>query len=311
MVFSEQQIKDILRIIDFQHSLFIGYNLGTDVLQEDDKNLLRQFGINPEELRYDNEFTKYDQSFYWGRLSAALRDQAGKVDYNDFLQYLRRGQYISLTRQEQNALNFVKRSSYGHIKNLGTKIRQDVDRIIIEEDAKKRKDYEDLIQGSIQHAIETRRSVKDIVLEIGNKTKDWGRDLGRIAETELQTAFETGRLEQILGEHGEDAMCYRDVFPGACRHCISLYLTAGIGSQPKLFKVKDILANGTNINVKTSEWVPVAGSTHPFCRCLWNFYDSDTMWNEEKKIFIEKPVERKIERKSKAYIKVGDKEYWV
>lgn len=309
MIFSEAQIQQILRIIDFQHAYFIGSDIGLDVLSDDDLRVLKEYGISPDQLKTD--YTPFEQSFYFGRLSAALKDQSSKVQYNDFLQYLRRGQFIPLSQQEQNALNYVKRSSYSHIKNLGQKIRLEVDRIIIEEDVKKRHQYEKLIQGSLEEAIAKRGSVKDVILAIGNKTKDWGRDLGRIAETEMQTAFETGRLEEIRKEGGDNALIYRDVFPGACRHCIALYLTAGIGSAPKVFKLSQIIANGTNVDVKTKDWKPVAGSTHPFCRCLWNKYEQDTEWNEEKRRWVDKPYVRKIERKSKVRILVNDKEYFV
>jgi hypothetical protein len=78
-----------------------------------------------------------------------------------------------------------------------------------------------------------------------------------------------------------------------------------------LFKLSDILVNGTNVDLKTKYWNPVAGSTHPFCRCMWNKFDPDTMWSEEKRRFIEKPFERTIQRKSKIIIKIGDKEILV
>jgi len=309
MIFSEAQISQILRIIDFQHAYFIGSDIGLDVLSDDDLRVLKEYGVSPDQLKTD--YTPFEQSFYFGRLSAALKDQSSKVQYNDFLQYLRRGQFIPLSQQEQNALNYVKRSSYSHIKNLGQKIRVEADRIIIEEDVKKRHQYEKLIQGSMEEAIVKRGSVKDVILAIGNKTKDWGRDLGRIAETEMQNAFETGRAEEIRKQYGDDALVYKDVFPGACRHCIKLYLTNGIGSAPKIFKLSQLIANGTNIGVKTNDWKPTISALHPFCRCIINGYEADTEWNEEKRRWIDKPYIRKIERKSKVRIMVNDKEYFV
>lgn len=263
MIFSEHQISEILRIIDFQHAFFIGTDISVDVLSESDKHILRQYGVEPEQLRTD--FTPYEQAFYFGRLTTALKDQAGKVGYNDFLQYLRRGQYVPLSQKEQNALNYVRKQSYSHIKNLGQRIRQDVDRIIIEEDIKKRHEYERIIQGSLEEAIKKRGSVKDVVLSIGNKTKDWGRDLGRIAETEMQAAFETGRAEEIRKEYGDRAIVYKDVFPGACRYCIRLFTTNGIGSEPKLFKLEQLIANGTNIGRKVDDWKATIPPVHPFC----------------------------------------------
>ena len=309
MIFNEAQIQEILSIIEFQHVVFAATNVGTDLLTEEDRRILRRYSISPDQLRVD--YTPVDQAFYFGRLSVALRDQAGKVKYNDFLQYLRRGQYIPLSGAEHNALAYVKRNTYGYIKGLGEVVKNDVDRIIVEEDQRKRYEYEKLIQGSIERTIKERDSVKNIVLEIGNKTKDWKRNLGRIAETELQRAFETGRAEEIVQQHGEDALVYKDVFPGACRHCIRLYLTDGIGSQPKLFEVRELINNGTNIGVKVNDWVPTIDPLHPFCRCLLQHHDPDTEWSKEKKRWVEKQFVRKVQRKGKIRIMVNDTLYEV
>lgn len=306
MIFSEQQINQILKIIDFQHLMFIGHDVDVDLLNEDDRFLLRSFGVEPNQLRQD--FTPYEQAFYFGRLAAALKDQTKKFDYNDFLQYLRRGQYIPLSEKERNALNYIKRQTYSHIKNLSFKIRSDIEGIILREDAANRHVYENIIRTAGARTIKERDSVRNMVLEIGNKTGDWGRDLGRICETELQNATETGTLEWIIDQKGEDALIYRDVYPGACMHCIRLYLTAGIGSEPKLFKVKDIIANGDNYGLKAKNYLPVPGSTHPFCRCRWHLYEKGLIWNSIRRMYEEpKEWERKVERKAKARIYVGDK----
>lgn len=310
MTFNQKQIDEILRIIDFQHAFFIGRDLDSDLLTEDDKHLLRSYGVKPEQIR--QEYTPFEQSFYFGRLSSALGDlNAAGLDYNDFLKYLRRGQYIPLNDKEKNALEYVKRQSYSHIKNLGQTIKKEAEQITIYEDAKKRHDYEKTIQGSLERAIIQRDSVKNIVLEIGNKTKDWGRNLGRIAETEMQNAFEAGRAEEIRQKGGNDALVYKDVFAGACRHCIRLYLTNGIGSQPIIFKLSKLVANGSNVGRKANDWKAVVGAMHPYCRCLINNVKSGYIWDVNKKRFVLGSYERKVERTSKARVQVGDKVFYV
>jgi very-short-patch-repair endonuclease len=245
------------------HLIFIGQVVGIDTLSPDDKRILQKFGVDLESITTD--YSDLEQSFYWGRLSQALQQYSHKVGYNDFKEYLRRGQYIPLNTTEQYALKYIKQVSYAHIKGLGDRIKQDVNGIITENDPLLRSSYEEVIRSSAERTIIERDSLQNMVLEIGHRTGDWQRDLGRIADTELQNAYQYGRAEQIKRESGGDQLVYKNVFEGACRHCIRLYLTDGIGSQPILFSLKDLQANGTNIGLKTKEWVATLGTIHPWC----------------------------------------------
>ena len=310
MTFSPEQVEQILSIIDFQHTVFIANDLGTDVLTNSDKLLLKKHGVDYNKLY--KEFTPFQQSYYFGKLSAALGDINTKdIKYNQFLQYLRRGQYEPLNEREKQALDFVKRQSYSHIKGLGDKIRHDVDRIIIEEDSKKRIQYQNIIRDAAKRTIIERNSIKNMILEIGNKTNDWGRDLGRIADTEMQRAFETGRAEEIRKQYGDEAKVYKEVFPLACRHCIRVYLTDGVGSEPRVFKLNTLIANGNNIGVKPNEYKATIDPLHPFCRCILRYLPEDKIFNKEKKRFIDKPYTPIVPRKNKVVVTVGDKIYYV
>lgn len=96
------------------------------------------------------------------------------------------------------------------------------------------------------------------------------------------------------------------IWSGNCRHCISLYLTGGIGSRPRIFTVAELLANGTNIGRKSKDWKPVLGTVHPFCRCDLRFIPPGYEWDEDSKKFAPKPPENRVQRKSKVKITVGD-----
>jgi hypothetical protein len=151
------------------------------------------------------------------------------------------------------------------------------------------------------------------MLNLGHKTNDWQRDWGRIVETEMHTAQEEGRADDIQrNSTREDPLVFKHVLPTACRHCIKAYLTNGIGSKPKIFKLSELRANGDNIGKKQQDWKPTLGSLHPFDRCTLDEVPEDYEWDKEKKMF-EPPKEfkRKIERKSKVVITIGGKEYIV
>ena len=104
----------------------------------------------------------------------------------------------------------------------------------------------------------------------------------------------------------------KSIWTGNCRHCIRLYLTNGVGSQPKLFRLQELEANGTNIGLKVNDWKPTVNSTHPHCRCDLNYLPKGYVWDEEKKSFdIPKNYVPKVARTSKVKITVGDKVFEV
>jgi len=128
----------------------------------------------------------------------------------------------------------------------------------------------------------------------------------------MQDIFNRGRAEQIKSDKGSDVLVYKEVYPKACRHCIRLYLTNGVGSQPKLFSLQELEDNGTNIGLKVNDWKPTISPCHPHCRCDLNYLPKDYVWDEEKKRFdVPKNYTPKVARTSKVKITVGDKVFEV
>lgn len=307
MKFTPKQVQELYNIIELNHIIYIGQVVGIDILQPDDLKILRQFGVDLDEIT--TEWTDLEQAFYWGRLSQALKQYSSKIVYRDFKEYLKRGQYIPLNQTEKYALKYVKQASYSHIKGLGDRVRADVNGIVTENDPLLRSSYEEVIRSAAERTIIERDSLQNMVLEIGNRTGDWQRDLGRIVDTEMQNAYQYGRAEQIKREKGSLSMVYKDVFPGACRHCINLYLTDGVGSKPKLFTLQELQANGTNIGKKVTDWLPTLSGVHPWCRCQLHGYTDGYIWDEAKNMFVP-PINEKREKKG-VIIYVGDKKFEV
>ena len=306
-MFTQQKIQEILRIIDFNHTLFIGQNVGADILTKEDVKLLKAFGIDLKDLK--TPFTPYEQDFYFGRLAAALGDKnAATLGYNDFKQYLRRGQYIPLNTREKASLNFAKQRTYSHLKNLDSKVAQSVNGIILNEGQSYRDLFEATVKGSVERAVLERDNVNSVVSEIGHRTGDWAKDLGRIADTELQYVLQEGRSAGIEKLGGKEALVYKSVYPAACRFCIRFYTTGGIGSKPVVFKLDVLRANGTNIGRKQKDWVATLGPVHPWCRCDLNHIKEGYIWDEEKQMFLPPKRDKKAPKKG-IRVTVGDKVY--
>src|ERR1700748_1905844 len=263
MVLTQNQIQEILDIIDVHQVKFLAEQVGSDILSSSDFDKLKEFGIDVDKL---SKTGIVDNAFKFGVLSTSLEEaKLKKLSYDQFLKFMKEGKGIPLSKEERFALNNVKQRTYSDIKGLGNKISKDFQTILIESSQTQRKKYEKIIQETSARNIIDRGSISNMVSELGHKTNDWTRDFGRISDYVLHDAFDNGRLENIKSQFGGDAEVYKQVYPGACKYCINLYLTNGIGSEPIVFKVNDLIANGSNIGRKTSEWKAVCGCTHPFC----------------------------------------------
>jgi len=312
MIFSRDQLEEVLKIIDsniIQYSVGI---LGVDILSKTDKSLLKGFGINIDKL--DRDFPEFVKMYHWGRLSQILGNlNAAKVEYQDFIKYLKMGQFDPLTSIESSMLKVSKQRTYSHIKKLGEDIKNDVTNTINNVAQINRPEYEKIIKESLNRGIQDRKSLQQIVGDIGGQTQDWDRNLGRLVETEFNNIFQEGKAEIIKKKYGEEAKVYKTVFSDACRHCIRLYLTKGLGSKPIIFTLKELISNGSNIGKKVINWLATLWSTHPFCRCHLEYLQPGLEWDKETKRFeFPKEIESKYkEIKSKIEIIVGDKKFYV
>jgi len=296
MVFDQNQIDELLEIISYNQTLFIARQVGPEILSDKDHTLLSKFGVKLS--KYKGEIPTTEAAYRFGILAEALGDQRTKsLSFNDFKKYLAAGNYIPLTSSEEVALKTIKLQAYNDIKGLSSKIQKDF--------------YQKNIEIEATKAVEQRLGVKELMLNLQAKTGDYDVDFGRISDYIMHSSYETGRLKSIEDKYGSDAQVYKEVYLGACKHCIRLYLTAGIGSQPIIWKLSKLEANGTNIGRKVHEWRATVGPIHPWCRCTLHYIPNGYTWDNEKKMFLLKDFKPKIERKSVIKIQVGSKKFEV
>jgi hypothetical protein len=281
---SVQQTQELLRIIDKNQLTVIGSELGSEFLTEYDKELLRKYGINPDTL-YLPELSSIQTSFHFGMLAEALGAiEAAKINYADLRQYIKDGRYIPVSTRQQAAIQSIKMQTFSSLKTLGGNIFADVNNILTD---KTQAGQQEFLAQELKDGIDKRLTVSQIAHEIARKTGDWGRNFDRIIETESQNAFEQGKAAEIQRRNPDkDPLVYKHVQNGACKHCIRLYLTNGLGSQPKIFKLSELTANGiNNVGRKVEDWLPVIGATHPHCRCSLMELPEGYLWNPETQRF--------------------------
>lgn len=313
LMFTPNQLQDIMDIIDKHHSMFITTNIGTNYLSQFERRTLEDAGLDLSKFEGTNG--KVEEAYSFGVLTAALGDKRSKdMDYQDFRKFVYSKNFLPLTKREESTVDHLKYQIHSDVKYLNDKIKSDVSNIALNQDKIVQSKLGDITREAAINTVEMRGSVRDMISEIGHKTGQWESNLGRIAEYTLHNAYEEGRAAQFEKEHGEGVKVYKDVYPGACKHCIRHYLTAGLGSQPVIFTLAQLKENGSNVGKKVDQWQPTLGSLHPHCRCTVNEIPEGFGWDKEKGKFIKEkyvPKNAKVANRKKILVKIGDKDIMV
>jgi hypothetical protein len=322
MIFTPNQIEELMGILEKYTLTFVAKHVGTDILSKQDRDLLRMAGVDIAKINANA--SNIAQSFKFGMLSDALGSSGAKgMTYEGFKKLLNTGKFIPLNRKEEGALTSLKYQTYTDMKGLTSKMQTDVrQKLVMADKVNNEVKHSPKVTEAAKRAIEHRKGVTFMASELGHMTGKWGKDLGRISDFVMHTAFDEGRAMGFERRDGENALVYKDVYPGACKHCVKHYLDGGIGSAPKVFKLADLKANGTNVGRKAAEYQPVIGPLHPWCRCTlervpFGFTIADYkkgLWEWNGSMFVraesEGTPEPKVKRR-KVKIKVNGKESYV
>ena len=286
MIFNQAQIQDMLSILKRYELLFIAGQLGLDFLSQSDKDILIAAGVDLD--KFKNKKGIVEHAFLFGILAEAIGDKrAQNMSYAQFKKFLASGNFIPLTEEEEFALQTLKNRAYTDITSLGSRMRTGLSNNILRNNQQQSVLVQQMIKQKAIKAAELRVGARGLAADLAETSKDWEVDWLRIAYYLTHEAFNSGRAQSILKNHGADAEVYFDVYEGACNHCRELLLTdpEDVNSEPIVFKLKDIIANGNNIGRKVAEWKATISPIHPYCRCTINYKKPGFAWNPDLRAF--------------------------
>lgn len=297
-------LDEIYSLIEKRLIVYIFQNVGESVLTSEEKKIV-------EKLKSPYKVSPFEQSYILGKLSSIIGDKnLSEVKYSDFKDYLSKDEY-KLTPNEKRMLEIAKKRTYFHLKKLGETMKQTVGGVVLTEDKKLLEFRHKVIKEEIERGILKKKAISNIVSEIGHRTADWERDLGRIVATENNNIYQEAKAAYFSElTHTDNPQVYKKVYDGACKYCIKLFLTGGLGSRPIVFNLSTLQANGNNVGVKAENWKATVGSIHPWCRCDTRVFIKGQIWNEETNTF-EYPKEYKSKYEAKIHITVGEKTFSV
>jgi hypothetical protein len=141
----------------------------------------------------------------------------------------------------------------------------DGEEITGEADAELRQERLEQIREATGEAIARHDDPERLALDLMRRTDDWEHNWERLARTEIQGAYNEGRVMGAIEAYGEDARIARVTESGACETCLSLLRDAD--GLPRVFDIRELIANGTNVGKPRSSWSPSIYPLHPNCRC--------------------------------------------
>lgn len=180
-----------------------------------------------------------------------------------------------LSPSERAGLLTAFKSAGSFIRGLGNAHADEASRHILEiwkgeeikftRDPIKRQDALDKIRSEVGSAVLTNETASELATRLRNSLQDYSRNFQRIAETELQATHNEGQVYTAVYLDGEDARIARIPETGACKYCTALFLDKE--NKPKIFKVSEIIKNGSNVGRKRENYKASIYPIHPKCRC--------------------------------------------
>lgn len=281
------QLRKLTEMIRNAHTAFAIKGLGKESVSKAEIQNLVSRGLLPKVA-----LTLIDDAFMYGQLLGELTklsqiDAAKRMPFKEFEAKIK-AKPIKTTHAEREAMKYARHQAAQYVTGLGDRVANDLATMTSEASVALGSKYRKIIRDETTENIERRETVRKLASEIGHKTGDWARDLRRIAATEKERAMQEGQKQRLIARHGDPSGINVSKIPNpdACDHCVALHLTAGTGSKPRIFKLSQLEANGTNVGRKARDWKAVVGPVHPWCACTLVHVPEGWEYNSEGDLVI-------------------------
>jgi hypothetical protein len=155
--------------------------------------------------------------------------------------------------------------------------------------------------------------------ELGHLTNNWSIDWSWIVHHIILDYRNIGVAQNLL-KKGLDKkiLVYKYVPDKYYDFAKRIYLKNIETKEPRIFELTQLMKNGHGLHPIIKEYKPLVGTTlwKGFNNDFWDLTELRTIkdeyiWNADKRMFVLKPYERKIERESKIIITIENKRYEV
>lgn len=258
MAVSEDKIKEIQGSIRRHFNNFIIKTVGRDEISDEDLRELEKLGYD---ISHDEDYVKDAYSAGKTRSNNQVFDNISHEEFK-----FKPKPY--LTERDQEAIKHFKALNAQYIQKMRMNIETAVENIIRD----KNFEYKNFVMDEkalpiFEAGIEKNKRLEEIARELRDEFQDYSRDYQRIVRTTISDSISHGAANAMRDRNkdkGTDEIyVYKVVVKDAalCDFCRRFYLNPD--GTPKIYKLSELVANGTNYGKKQSMWLPVLGVTHP------------------------------------------------
>jgi len=174
------------------------------------------------------------------------------------------------------------------IVNLGVGLLNEFESVTHEEATKLRHEALATVQHEIALGAAGRSSRTSIEKRLRSKLAESERNWALVVQTELHNALEGGKA---LGfARSGNPLVYKRPRQDACRFCKLLFLN---GSKPRLFRLSELVKNGTNAgrragrpSARGTQWKATIGCVHPGCQCEMHLMPEGMAFDDSGKLIV-------------------------
>lgn len=267
---TRSQIRQIQRIINDHMEVLMQITVGDG---KPSPRLVKKLGL-PEAI-----VDLITTSYKYGKLGVLQGKDLSTMSESDVKKLMRN---IKLTKSQQNSVDYSKIKAQQSIDSLSQRITSSVVTMAIQSDLSMWEAVKEVIPAAMEN--DTPRY--KVIQELREKTGDWERDWHRVAHSEMWDAKLQGEAEAIMNDESPlskdkgETLVYKRPAHNCCNKCRQLYLEKD-GVTPKVFRLADLMANGTNYGKKQADWLPTLGILHPNCMCTLNVMPKDTTFDAQ------------------------------
>ena len=225
-------------------------------------------------------------AFMYGQLSQKTNKDLSKIPLSELKRMMGKE---SLTKTENLAMEQCKIKTQEALNSLSQKVTSSVVALTIQSDLA----ISPKIDDKASELLVTPHS--KLTQALRDSTQDYQRDWDRIVQTDVWYAKTRGEVQAILDgksvytSKGIEAEVFMRPSPTCCKKCAEVYLEKD-RVTPRVFKLRDLIANGTNYGKKQADWLPTLPPLHIHCQCTFNIKPPDTYFDEKGDLRFNKEV---------------------
>lgn len=218
-------------------------------------------------------------SYKYGKLSILQGKDLSNMSEEDVKKLMRT---LKLTPSQKHSVEYSKIKAQQSIDSITQRLTSNIITMAVQSDL----NMQEAIKQVVPTAMENDTPRYKVIQQLREVTGDTERDWHRVAHTEMFDAKLQGEAEAIINNEspfsskGEDTLVFKRPAKNCCNKCRQLYLEAD-GITPKVFKLSELMANGTNYGKKQADWVATLGVLHPNCMCVLNVMPPDTEFDSQ------------------------------